>query len=186
MKTWQILILGVLIGLITAGVIILIASPPRGEPVKLLPAPTAHPLLVDVSGAVQQPGIYELPQNSRIQDVLDAAGGTTEKADLTVINLASVVSDGQKIIILSQQTPSTDDKSVSILPPDAPSGRMDINTATAAELDKLPGIGAAKAEAIVKYRDQHGSFSSIAQIQNVAGIGPSIFEQIKDLISVGN
>jgi competence protein ComEA len=165
---------GVLIGLLAAGLILLLAGPRRGQVVELLPPPESAPVTVHVSGGVVQPGVYELPRGSRVQDALDAAGGPVDEADLDRINLARVLQDGQQIYV-----PLIGEDSV-----ESTRFPININVATAEQLSLLPGIGEVTAQAIVDYREAQGPFDRIEDIQDVAGIGPSTFETIKELISV--
>lgn len=178
---WILIAYGLVIGLIAAGLILLIISPTRGEPIQIIPPPTPSPLLVHVSGAVQNPGVYSLPVGSRIVDVIQAAGGLLPEASEDEINLAAFLIDGQKIYI-----PRTGEEIPSSMRMESnPDTKININTATAEELDSLPGIGNTKAEAVISYRQQNGPFQAIEDILNVPGIGPTIFEQIKEYITTG-
>jgi len=165
---------GVLIGLLSAGVIWLAARSPAGEAVALLPTVTGAPLTVYVTGAVATPGVYRLPEDSRINDALEAAGGFAEGAERDRINLAEPVEDGMQIDIPGIVESARVD-----------GGRVDINTATLDELDGLPGIGPTAAQAIIDYRQANGDFQVIQDIQNVPGIGATTFERIRDYITVG-
>lgn len=184
MKPWQNILLGVLFGLLTGAFILIIISRPAGEEIKLIPPPTPAPILVHVDGAVLAPGVYPLPTGSRIQDAVNAAGGFSTSADPSRVNLAARLKDGDKITIpvMGQTTLQGSDRSTGDI--QLSSTGMDINTATAAELETLPGIGPGRAEDIVQYRETHGLFTFIEEIMNVPGIGPSTFEQIKDLITI--
>jgi competence protein ComEA len=189
MKPWHYLAFGVLGGLLAAGLILLVASPPRGDPITLPPAPTPAPLTVDISGAVTRPGVYQLPQGSRVQDAIEAAGGFLENAYATSLNLAMPLSDGTKVLVPAVPEPaaagnntSSDSAALSNAPP-VPT-LININTATAAQLMELPGIGETKAAAIISYRENNGPFTTIEQIMNVSGIGPATFESLKDLTTV--
>lgn len=174
MKTFINITYGVLIGLLAAGIIWLAVSRPQGEAVTLLPTATPGLLTVYISGAVATPGVYTFPEGSRIDDALKAAGGSLPGAELTNINLAVLLTDGQQINI-----PGVVDIShVNV-------GRVNINTATADDLDNLPGIGPTTAKAIVDYRLQNGPFQVIQDIQKVPGVGPATFAQIQDYINVG-
>ncbi len=143
--------------------------------------PTPRPLRVYVSGAVAQPDVYTLPPESIVKDAIQAAGGATADADLESINLALPLSDAMQVHVPRQGEAS---------PPPPPSGsrssgldRINLNTASAAELETLPGIGPTLAQRILDYRQAHGPFETIEQVMDVPGIGPATFEQIKDLIS---
>ena len=174
MKTILNITYGVLIGLLAAGIIWLAAWPARGEEVTLLPTATPGLLTVYVSGAVATPGVYTLPEGSRVEAAIADAGGLLPGAEASNINLAMLVTDGQQINI-----PGIVDTS------HVNAGRVNINTATLEELETLPGIGPTTAENILNYRLQQGPFQVIQEIQNVPGIGPATFAVIQDYISVG-
>ena len=146
-------------------------------------------IVVYVTGEVTNPGVYELDKDSRVNDALILAGGCTEEADMNRINLASPLSDGAQITVPKlggadggpEQEPI-----VTVQPVDETSanGLVNINTASEAQLETLPGVGPATAKAIVEYRDKHGDFKKISDIKKVSGIGDAKFERIRDLITV--
>jgi len=171
--------LGMLLGLVITAVILLVAAPPGGQPIELLPTPTPAPLTVYITGAVSQPGLHRLPPGSRIVDALEIAGGTLAEADLSSLNLAQRLIDGQKIYVpLGSETI---ERSATINPLDSP---IELNSATSEQLEQLPGIGQVKAQEIIAYRQKINGFDKIEQIQDVPGIGPALFERIKDMIIV--
>jgi competence protein ComEA len=174
MKTYLNIALGVLIGLLAAGLIWLAASQPRGEAVTLLPSLTTRSVTVYISGAVATPGVYILPEGSRVDDVILLAGGFLPNAEQEGVNLVAMLQDGQQldVPVRSAATHVSD-------------GRININTATVEELGTLPGIGPTIAKNIVNYRLENGPFQFIQDIQNVSGIGPATYDEIKDLIMVG-
>jgi len=174
MKTFLYILLGLVVGLLAAGLVWLSAEPPRGEAVTLLPSPTPRSVVVFITGAVANPGVYSLPEGSRIGDVLLMAGGFLPNAEQEGLNLAAKLQDGQQLIVPVRSPESY-----------VSGGRVNINTASAEELDALPGIGPTTAQSIVDYRVQHGPFEFIQDIQNVPGVGPATYEEIKDLIIVG-
>jgi competence protein ComEA len=176
MKTVINTVVGVFIGLLVAGLVWNTARQPRGEPVTLQPPPSPEPISVHVTGAVVNPGVYELPQESRVSDAIDAAGGFLPVADREQINLAALLKDGMQLKVETRSFYNTGGGSGS--------QRMNINTATAEELDTLPGIGPSTAQAIVNYRRQFGEFQRADEITNVEGIGPATYDRIKDLITV--
>ena len=149
-------------------------------------------LFVYVCGEVSRPGVYELPENSRVYQALDAAGGMTEAADRKMINQAELLSDGQQITVYSVEETSAPGFSGTAAgipsgtqqPGSGNSGKININTAGKEELMKLSGIGESRAEDIIRYREEHGKFSSAEDIQNVSGIGEKSFQKIKDQIEV--
>ncbi len=183
--------MGVLFGLLAAGAVILASSPPRGTPISLLPPPTPAPIKVHVFGAVNDPGVYDLSLDSRVQDAIFAAGGFTSDAQMEGVNLAAKLQDGDQVQISPQRTSAIsatgsessqntggESTGVSTLTV------ININTASQAELETLPGIGPVTAEKIIEYRQLNGNFSTVEGIQKVSGIGPATFEKIKDQITV--
>lgn len=197
MKAWQSILLGTFLGLAASAVILLIAAPPRGESVILPPLPTPSQIIVQVAGAVLNPGLVTLPRQSRVMNAIEAAGGFLANADQESLNLAARINDGDRILVqdlsarATQQVAaataaSLDPMGKNITATPAPQYPININTAVPQDLENLPNIGPAKAEAIIAFRQQHGSFKKIEDIQNVTGIGPTIFDRIKDLITVGN
>lgn len=176
---------GILFGLFLAALVWVVARSPSGEAVVLRPAPTEKPVIVYVTGAVPRPGVYALPKNARVQDAISAAGGFLAEAEKADINLAALLDDGQKLDI-----PYIEGGSPVIATPVAAvvtvtTELVNINTASAGELDALPGIGPTTAQKIIEYREQNGPFVNTEDIINVSGIGPGTYERIKDLISVG-
>ena len=151
-----------------------------------VPTATVAPIRVHVSGAVHNPGVFSLPAGSRVQEVVDVAGGATEEADLERINLAAWVNDGQKVHVPKQ---GETDSPITSLDGGAGTGlagtgKININTATAEQLDTLPGIGPAYAERIIRYRQDQGPFENVEQIMEVRGIGQVCYEDVKDMICV--
>jgi competence protein ComEA len=171
---------GLLTGLLAAGLVWLMIAEPRGLPITLEPPPTEAPLHVHVTGAVLNPGVYTLSPGSIVQDALDAAGGALPGAVVEAVNLAAPVQPGEQIFVPQPQTP----RPTSLAAPSSQSaaGLVNVNTATAPELDLLPGIGPALAQNIIDYREAHGPFASPEDLLDVPGIGPAKLEQIRDLI----
>jgi competence protein ComEA len=180
------------LGLLVSGVIFLASSPPRGNPIQLLPPPTSAPIQVHVTGAVNQPGIYTLPVNTRVSDAIQAAGGLTDDANDQAINLAAFLQDGLQIWVPST-IPEQESEYAAELQDTFRDQRsqltigvlININTATQEALETLPEIGPKTAENIITYRQNEGFFTSIEEIQKVSGIGPATFDAIKDQITVG-
>jgi competence protein ComEA len=162
--------------------------PPSPGEVEIVPAPTATPALtptlalvrVDVAGAVLHPDVYALPQGSIVKEAILAAGGFTADADPERINQAQELKDQQQLYVPRKGEANKP------LPPTAntPPGLININTATQAELETLPGIGPAIAERIIAYRESHGGFTAIEEVAEVSGIGEATFADIKDKITV--
>ncbi len=187
-------LLGVLLGFAGAGALFWAARPPRGTPVILRPPPTPAPVVVDVDGAVATPGVYSLPPESRVQDALSAAGGLLPEADTRSLNLAAPLEDGIRLWVpaypqeteapASRAAAPGNSEGASVPSEAGGASKINLNTASQAELETLPGIGPALAENIISYRQEHGPFVIIDEIQNVSGIGPAKFEKIRDLITV--
>ena len=174
LKTFLPIIYGILVGFILSGIAWLSASPPRGETILFLPTQTPGNIIVHVTGAVQMPGNYSLQPGSRVSDAVKAAGGFSPGAEEDKVNLAIPINDGDQIIIPGLISSSH----ITFL-------RVNINLASASELDSLPSIGPTTAQAIVDYRLQHGPFSTIQDVQKVPGIGSATYEKIEDYITVG-
>ena len=185
-KLWWYLAIGILCGLFGAAIFMLFNSQPRGEAVTLLPPPTPKPIMVHVTGAVNNPDVYLLPRDSHVQDAIEAAGGFLPEAYIDTLNLASKLEDGNKVLVpfQSQNEPAGSLESEEVSKDTEAVFPIDINTATLDALVLLPGIGEVKGQAIIDYRESHGPFIAIEQIQNVSGIGPATFEKIKDLITI--
>lgn len=149
---------------------------------------TPWPIRVYVSGAVKEPRVVELAAGSLITHALAAAGGPTADADLEALNLAAPLSDSQHIQVPRITTPADaaelDDESSSATV-DVSVRPLDINTASAAQLESLPGIGPTRAQNIVAYRQEHGPFQRAEELLAVPGIGPATYERIGSLIRVG-
>ncbi|HHX64389.1 MAG TPA: ComEA family DNA-binding protein [Chloroflexi bacterium] len=168
---------------------------PQPEPMAIVTpsptlTPTPAPALVYVTGAVRRPGVYTLSVDSRVIHAVEAAGGLADDADAEAVNLADRVTDAQRLYI---PRVVTEEASAPASPPTAVAagagssvavgGVVNINTATAVELETLPGIGPAYAQRIIEYREAHGPFVGPEAIMDVSGIGPATFERIKDRIT---
>ena len=140
-------------------------------------------IFVDIGGAVEEPGVYEVAKDTRLFEVIEMAGGLSEDADPDHVNRASFVEDGQKIIIPVKGSEYTDDGTAAAFSPEADSGLININTASADELKTLSGIGDVTAEKIIEYRSST-AFKSKEDIMSVDGIGSKTYEKIKDDITV--
>lgn len=135
---------------------------------------------VYVCGAVAKPGVYKLTPDSRIVSAIEAAGGFLPEAVMEAVNLAEPIHDGMQITVPDKESFAAGEKALKR----EQNGMLNINTATAAELCTLSGIGEAKAEAILAYREEIGRFGSIEQLKEVSGIGDSLFNQIKNSIYI--
>jgi competence protein ComEA len=149
-------------------------------------AGAAAVLVVDVAGAVRRPGLYRLPQGSRIADALARAGGETKHADGLLVNLAAPLADGEQVLVpaLVGAEPSGAGAAVGAAgaSPPSPTSPVDLNTATAEQLDALPGVGPVTAQKIIAYRQAHGPFTSVDQLDAISGIGPARIADLKGLV----
>jgi competence protein ComEA len=146
------------------------------------PKPAAPKLLViDVAGAVRRPGLYRLRDGSRIDDAIASAGGPTAKAQLDTVNLAAPIADGEQIVVPRRGAGGVAAASGPAAG-SSPSAPLDLNSATLEQLENLPGIGPVTAQKILDYRQQHGAFHSVAELQGVPGIGPAHMAQLKGLV----
>lgn len=135
-------------------------------------------ICVYICGQVNCPGVYEMPEGARITDAIEAAQGMTEEAACDFLNQAALLADGQKIYVPTREEAELQEQSSKA------DGKVNINTADAGELMSLSGVGEAKAEAIIRYREEAGGFRSIEEIMNIEGIKEGVFHKIKDKISV--
>ncbi|MBQ8878154.1 MAG: helix-hairpin-helix domain-containing protein, partial [Lachnospiraceae bacterium] len=147
-------------------------------------------LLVHICGAVKNPGVYELSEGDRICHAVEKAGGFTTQADQNYLNQAQKVTDGMRIYIPTQEETALETEDILLLTDDlqqahaGESGLININTAGMEQLCSLPGIGEGKAQNIIAYREEKGSYTSIEEIMNVEGIKEGLFEKIRDKITV--
>ncbi|MCX8060944.1 MAG: ComEA family DNA-binding protein [Anaerolineales bacterium] len=182
---WNILI-GVVIGLLSAGLILLVASQPRGQAVTLSNPPTVSGVVVYVSGAIRESGVYTMPFGSRVQDALQAAGGALDEAYLGSLNLAAPLRDGQHIFVpaaYDTPTPTREKSSATYTPTPTSSPFININYATQEELESLPGIGAVLAKRILAYRAKYGFFNSLQDLLKVYGIKPQTLKLIEPYVT---
>lgn len=151
----------------------------------------AAEVVVHAAGAVVEPGLYRLAIGARIADLLAVAGGATPEADLDRLNLAAPVADGQRVYVLRRDETAEPVAvgGVGGAPPGASAvttvpGPVDLNSATAAELDTLPGVGPSTASAIIAYRDEHGSFTAVDELLEVRGIGEAKLAELRERVRV--
>ena len=146
-------------------------------PVRVRAAPAVRPrVTVDVTGAVRRPGLYRLPDGSRVADALERAGGPTRKAFLEAVNLAAPLADGQQVLVPRKAAAG------GAALPAASTGPVSLSAATVEQLDTLPGIGPVTAQKIIDYRDAHGAFRSAEELDAVPGIGPATVEELRELV----
>jgi competence protein ComEA len=146
-------------------------------------APSPATIVVSVLGRVQRPGLVRLPQGARVADAIEAAGGVLPGTDLGYLNLARKLVDGELLAIGVGPVPSAP---VAGAPGGSggPPGLINLNTATLAELDTLPGVGPVLAQRIIDHRNRSGGFKSVEELRKVEGVGDARFEQLKDLVTV--
>lgn len=138
-------------------------------------------MYVDVVGAVRRPGLYRLSRGSRVADALARAGGATRKAQLELLNVAAPLADGEQVVVPRRGAPPAVSASGAVGA--AATGPVHLSTATAEQLDSLPGVGPVTAQKILDYRQQHGGFSSVDELDAVPGIGPARLEQLRGLVA---
>src|SRR5580765_1175567 len=160
------------------------SSPAAGAAQTRAAAPTAPMLVVHVVGAVRNPGLYRLPQGSRINDAVTRAGGVTRKAEVALVNLAAPLADGTQIVVPARAPPPRGGAgSGGETAPTAPVGPLHLNTATLEELDALAGVGPVTAQKILDYRAEHGAFASVDELDAIPGIGPKRLADLRDLVA---
>ncbi len=200
------------VGLLVAGWAVLRAQPvslatpvTQGSPTGSAPAapagtptgaatPSADPvmIMVHVIGAVRKPGVVSLPERARVADAIERAGGLTRDADPDRLNLAQLLGDGQQIVIGTKGEPAGEVRdgsagqpgSAGPDPPGSVGGKLDLNTATQAQLEELPGVGPVTAGKIIAWRQHHGRFSRVEELQEVDGIGPKTFAELAPHVRV--
>ena len=160
------------------------AADPAALPVQ--PAPgsaSGGQVTVHVAGAVRDPGVYRLRGGQRVDDAVQRAGGATAKADLAAVTLAAPLEDGRQILVPVRAEAAPAGPSGAAAPGAAPA-RINLNTATAEQLDTLAGVGPATAAKILAHREQHGAFGSVEELADVPGIGERRLEALRELVTV--
>lgn len=148
----------------------------RAEP------PPARKVVVHVVGQVYKPGLYSLPEGSRVDDAIKRAGGPKPKAALALVNLAAPVADGQQVVLPSNREAAQALGGDSVA--GGAGGRVHLNSATLDQLDELPGIGPVTAQKILDYRSEHGAFGTVEELDAVPGIGPATLDELRDLVDL--
>lgn len=192
-NNWKWLIGGILLGFLLSGLYRLVNLPRDIQSFTLVtitpnltpdPSPTVSLIQVHVAGEVISPGVYTLPEGAILQDAIDAAQGPTAQAREDLLNLAAILTDGQRIYIPSseelQPFLDTDQRNLEV---DAGT-LVNVNTASQEELESLPGIGSVRAKAIIVYRTENGFFLTIEDLLKVDGIGETTFNELIELITV--
>jgi competence protein ComEA len=179
----------VIAGVVVVAILVLGAWQMRGRGEAAAPAQPALPVqsdgaasragvVVHVAGAVRRPGVYRLRTGARVDDAVRRAGGATRRADLSAVNLAALVEDGRQVLV-PRRVPAASAGQAAAAP-----AKVNLNTATEEELDKLVGVGPATAAKILAHREQHGSFGSVEELGDVPGIGERRLEALRELVTV--
>jgi competence protein ComEA len=151
-------------------------TPPLVRPAVAHPSPSGRGgLYVHVVGGVRHPGLYRLPQGSRVADALARAGGATPKAQVELVNLAAPLADGQQIVVPR--------RGIAAAGATGTTGPVHLNTATLEQLDTLPGVGPITAQKILAYRQEHGAFGSVDELDAVSGIGPARLDELRKVVA---
>lgn len=151
------------------------------------PSPEPVRLRVHVLGAVATPGVVSLQEGAIVADALEAAGGLLPGADPAQLNLAARLADGQQVVVGTTADPQGDVRGEPTqpgTPGDGPAGQVNLNTATQAQLEELPGVGPVLAGEIIAWREANDGFNSVADLQEVSGVGPKTYERLEPLVSV--
>jgi competence protein ComEA len=142
-------------------------------------------IVVDVVGAIRRPGLYHLPRGARVADLVERAGGLTRRAERAAVNLAAPLADGQQVVVAVRGAGAPAGASAAgagASGASVPTAPVSLSTATAEQLDTLPGVGPVTAQKIVAYREQHGPFTSVAQLDAIPGIGPARLDELRGLV----
>jgi competence protein ComEA len=166
-----------------------VAHGPGAAPLRVAPIATVTPaaapasgrasaaggIVVDVVGAVRRPGVYRLPRGARVQAAVARAGGLTPRADLVGVNLAAPLADGEQVVVAARGSPTGSVGAASGAP-------VSLSSATAEQLDSLPGVGPVTAQKIIEYRQQHGAFTSVDELDAIPGIGSARLKDLQGLV----
>ncbi len=165
----------VAVAAVLAGCVALLVVRRPVPPIRIIEQPPQSAFIVQVDGAVARPGMYRLPVGARVSDALAAAGGPAAGGDLAMLNLARVLRDGERVTI----------PRAGVVPPQSGDQmRLDLNAATAADLDRLPGIGPVLAQRIASYRARHGPFQRLEDLLQVDGVGTKLLERLRDQVVI--
>ena len=163
-----------------------IGSAPFAAPASPVPgssSPSGVAVIVDVTGWVRSPGVFEFPAGSRVIDAVKRAGGAKSRADLSALNLAALLVDGSQIVV-PKAGASAGVPAAGASPGTAGGTLVNVNTAAESELETLTGVGPVLAAAILQYRMDHGPFTSVDQLEDVSGIGPATLEALRPQVTV--
>jgi competence protein ComEA len=143
---------------------------------------SAPPIVVDIVGAVRRPGLYHLRRGARVADVVVRAGGLTRHAERAAVNLAAPLADGEQVVVAIRGAPVVSVGGGAQAAAAGPTTPVSLSTATAEQLDTLPGVGPVTAQKIVSYRQEHGPFTAVAQLDAIPGIGPARLDELRGLV----
>jgi competence protein ComEA len=141
-------------------------------------------LVIDVQGEVAKPGLYQLPLGSRVGDAIKAAGGIRKGVSSASVNLARFLEDGEQLYVSEEVQGFTVGDTASSITSNGAGGKLNLNRATASELDGLPGVGPVLAKRIIEYRLAHGNFTKVDELRKVSGIGPAKFGELQSFVTV--
>lgn len=181
-------ILGVLVGLVMLLIVLLIRTPRDTAVLEVVPESQADTIQVWVGGEVANPGLYTVPRGSRVADAVTAAGGATDEGDVTGLGMAAPLEDADQIIVPRARSSDTAPAGTAASSGEAEpggSGRINVNTATASELETLNGVGPVIAERIRAYRQANGPFQSVDELAQVSGISDRMVDEFGSSITVG-
>lgn len=170
----QTVILIAAVAVLTGSIALVLARRPAPA-IRIFEQPAVVDLVVQIDGAVIRPGLYHFPPGTRVTDALAVAGGPSPGADLSSLNRARILRDGEHLVIPQRAAPGASTASA---------GRLDLNTATAPDLEVLPGIGPVLAARIIAYRSAHGPFQRVEDLLQVEGIGPKLLERLRGQLVV--
>ena len=170
-KKWLLVLFGIAIGFLFSGLVVLFVLVKPTSYIEVQPTFTPSPIIVQITGEIVNPGVYTIPAGSRLNDLVTLAGGLKNRFDYSEINMARLLTDGEWVV-LEPNIGSTGQIIVNI------------NTASAKDLQTLPGIGPVLADKIIEYRKAHKSFLDKKEIQNVPGIGTELYAKIEALIEI--
>lgn len=192
-KSFVLVLLGILIGIGAVGVGQILFIQPKGEGIKLLPTNTPAPVVVYIAGEIRKPGVYSLQEGSRLIDLVRVAGGFKDNVDPTLLDLASILKDGQNFNIPgADEAISSADIPELVISQDGLANvsslgieeALNINRATKSQLESLPGIGPTLAQRILDYREEYGDFYDVQELSSVPGISVTLMNELAAYVTI--